>query len=54
MKKGVNGEPVDNNKYKIAKIKLHNGKINTTFCDNEIPKESVLCLFLCDITRLWC
>ena len=53
-KKGVNGEPVYNNKYINAKLKLHNGRINASFYDNKIPKESLLRLFLLDILRLYC
>ena len=44
MKKEFNSEPVYNNKYIKAKIKLHNGRIS--FHDNKIPNESVhyICL----------
>ena len=33
-------QPVYNHKYLIAKIKSFEGKINTKFHDNAIPKES--------------
>ena len=37
--KEFDSEPVYNEKYLKAKIKSYNGKINTNFHDNEIPKE---------------
>ena len=39
IKKEFNSEPVYNEKYLIAKIKSYNGKINTNFHNNKIPKE---------------
>ena len=40
LKKEFDSEPVYNEKYLKAKIKSYNGKINTNFLDNKIPKES--------------
>ena len=39
IKKEFDSEPVYNEKYLIAKIKFYNGKINTNFHNNKIPKE---------------
>ena len=39
IKKEFDCEPVYNEKYLKAKIKSYNGKINTSFCNNKIPKE---------------
>ena len=39
IKKEFNSEPVYNEKYLKAKIKSYNGKINTSFHNNNIPKE---------------
>ena len=39
VKKEFDSEPVYNAKYLKAKIKSYNGKINTNFHNNEIPKE---------------
>ena len=44
IKKEFNSEPVYNEKYPKAKIKSCNGKINTNFHNNKIPK--VLNLFV--------
>ena len=44
IKKEFNSEPVYNEKYPKAKIKSYNGKINTNFHNNKIPK--VLNLFV--------
>ena len=38
MKKEFDSEPVYKEKYLKAKIKSYNGKINTKFHNNEIPK----------------
>ena len=46
MKKGFDSEPVYNNWYIKAKIKLHNGIINTNFEGNKIPEEIVHCVCL--------
>ena len=39
IKKEFHCEPVYNEKYLKAKIKSYNGKINTSFSNNKIPKE---------------
>ena len=39
IKKEFDSEPVYNEKYLKAKIKFYNGKINTNFHNNKIPKE---------------
>ena len=39
IKKEVDTEPVYNEKYLKAKIKSYNGKINTNFHSNKVPKE---------------
>ena len=39
LKKEFNSEPVYNQKYLKAKTESCNGKINTNFHDNKIPKE---------------
>ena len=39
LKKEFDSEPVYNEKYLKAKIKSSNGKINTNFHSNKIPKE---------------
>ena len=46
IKKEFDCEPVYNEKYLKAKIKSYNGKINTSFCNNKIPKEGsqIICL----------
>ena len=38
-------ESVYNEKYLKAKIKSYNGKINTNFGNNKIPKEGSQCIF---------
>ena len=44
-KKGFDREPVFNENDLKAKIKSYNGKVNTNFHDNEIPKGSqFICL----------
>ena len=40
IKKKFDSEPVYDEKYLKAKIKSYNGKINTDFHNNKIPKES--------------
>ena len=37
---------VYNKKYLKSKIKSYNGKINTNFYNNEIPKEGSQCIWL--------
>ena len=39
LKKDFDSEPVYNEKYLKAKIKSYNGKINTNFHNDKIPKE---------------
>ena len=39
IKKELHSEPVYNEKYQKTKIKPYNGKINTNFHNNEMPKE---------------
>ena len=39
LKKEFDSEQVYNEKYLKTKIKSHNGKINTNFHNNKIPKE---------------
>ena len=39
-------DPVYNEKYLKAKIKSYNGKINTNFHNNKIPKEGFECICL--------
>ena len=46
IKKKFDSEPVYNDKYLKAKIRSYNGKINTNFHDNKIPKESSKCVCL--------
>ena len=45
-KKEFDSEPVYNEKHLKAKIKSHNGKINTNFHNNKIPKEGSQCICL--------
>ena len=39
IKKEFDSEPVYNQKYLKAKIKSYNGKINTNFHNNRVPRE---------------
>ena len=39
IKEESDSEPVYNEKYLKAKVKSYNGKINTNFWNNKIPKE---------------
>ena len=39
IKQELDSEPVYNEKYLKGKIKSYNGKINTNFHNNKIPKE---------------
>ena len=39
IKEVFDSEPVYNEKYLNTKIKSYNGKINTSFHNNKIPKE---------------
>ena len=44
LEKGVDSEPVFNNKFIIAKIKSYNNEMNTSFQSNKIPEEGVCCV----------
>ena len=46
IKKEFDSEPVYNEKYLKTKIKSFNGKINTNFHNNKIPKEDSRYIFL--------
>ena len=46
INKEFDSEPVCNEKYLKAKIKSYNGKINTNFHNNKIPKEDSHCICL--------
>ena len=46
LKKEFDSEQVYNEKYLKTKIKSHNGKINTNFHNNKIPKEGSQFIFL--------
>ena len=53
MQKGFDREPEYNEKYLKTKIKFYEGKINTNFHDNGVPKGSLsLRLFISNISRL--
>ena len=39
-------DPVYNEKYLKAEIKFYNGKINTNFHNNKIPKKGLQCICL--------
>ena len=52
IRKELDIEPVYNEKYRKAKIKSHNGKINTNFNNNKIPKEGFpIYLFISNFDR---
>ena len=42
LRREFDSEPVDNEEYLKAKIKSFNGKINTKFHNNKIPREGSL------------
>ena len=46
LKKEFHSEPVYNEKYLKAKMKSYNGKIDTNFHNNRIPKEGSQFIFL--------
>ena len=46
IKKELSCKRVYNKKYLKSKIKSYNGKINTNFYNNEIPKEGSQCIWL--------
>ena len=49
MQKGYDSESVYNEKYLKTKIKSYDGKFNTNFYENEIPKRFKLCFFVSNI-----
>ena len=46
IKKGFDSEPVYNKKYLKTKTKFYEGKINTNFHDDRVPKEGSHCICL--------
>ena len=46
IKKEFDSNPACNEKYIKTKIKFYNGKINTNFHNNRIPKEGCQCISL--------
>ena len=46
IKKEFDSKPAYNVKYLKTKIKFYNGKINTNFQSNKIPKEGSQCICL--------
>ena len=46
IKKELDREPVYKEMYLKAKIKSYNGKINTNFLNNKMPKEGSRCICL--------
>ena len=46
IKKEFDNKPVYNKRYIKTKIKSYNGKMNTNFRNNEIPKEGSQCVCL--------
>ena len=46
IRKEFDSKPVYNEKYLKTKIKSYNGKINTNFHNNKIPKEGSQCICL--------
>ena len=46
MKKGFDNKPVYNGKYLKTKIRFHEGKIDTKFHGNKVPKEDFQCICL--------
>ena len=46
LKKGFDSENVYKEKYLKTKIKFYEGKVNTNFCNDKIPKEVSRCIFL--------
>ena len=46
IRKEFDSEPVYNEKYLKTRIKSYNGKFNTNFYNNKIPKESYQCIYL--------
>ena len=50
FKREFDSEPVYDEKYLKAKIKFYNGKINTNFQNNKIPREGFQ--FIC-LSVIW-
>ena len=46
LKREFDSQPVYNEKYLKAKIKVYNGKINTNAHDNKIPREDSQFIYL--------
>ena len=46
IKKGFNSEPAYNEKYLKTKIKSYEGKVNTNFHNDKIPKNDSHCIYL--------
>ena len=48
LRKESDSERIYNEEYLTAKVKTHNGKINTSFHDNKKPKDSsqFICLLI--------
>ena len=44
IKQEFDSKPVYNGKYLKFKLKSYNGRINTNFYNNKIPKESSQCI----------
>ena len=44
IKQEFDSKPVYNGKYLKLKLKSYNGRINTNFYNNKIPKESSQCI----------
>ena len=53
LKKEFDSEPVYNEKYLKAKIKLCNGKISINFHDNKIPKEGSQHMFFSNFDQFY-
>ena len=55
LQKEFDSEPVSNEKYLNANIKSYNGKINTNFRNNKIPKEDFhrICLSIIQIDSVF-
>ena len=52
IRKGVDSEPACNKKYLNNKMKFYEGKINTNFHEDKIPKEDSCCIFLLIVLEL--
>ena len=54
FKREFDSEPVYDEKYLKAKIKFYNGKINTNFQNNKIPREGFQFICLSVIWKFHC